>query len=162
MRRLIALLLGAAAILGGPLSAAEVSTELAVIASDDGLPDAARPLVYAWTLVAGPAGGTAVFTPSATVTKPTITLDAPGVYTVRITVSDGPLATSQDLQLLVKTGTIDVGVGSGGIGAPGPSPTPAESSGGGSAGGCGAGGAVAMILGAGLLAHGGRGRRSRR
>ncbi len=72
------------------------SAPVLVQASDDGLPNSPGSLAYAWTLVNGP--GTAVFAnPSAAETS--VTVGAPGVYRVRVTVSDGTLSTSDDLWL---------------------------------------------------------------
>jgi hypothetical protein len=138
--------LAAIVLLSGPLAAAQVSTDLSVVATDDTLLDATRPLSYVWNLVNGPEGGSVIFTPSATVTNPSVTFDAPGIYTVRITVSDGHLATSQVLQLSVASNEKRGAV-------------PAESSSGGGGGGCGAGGGLAVILGASLFAFGSQGRR---
>ena len=111
MHRCAAFLLGAALMLTGPLHAAQVSTGVSVIASDDALPDPARSLTFAWTLVSGPAGGKAIFTPSATVAAPTVTLDAPGNYTLRVTVGDGHLNTHQDLVLTVQAEPVAAFVG---------------------------------------------------
>jgi|GEM_PF-1593672 len=72
------------------------STPVVAQATDDALPASPGLLSYSWTLVSGP--GTATFAnPSAAST--TVMVGAPGVYRVRVTVSDGSLFTSDDLWL---------------------------------------------------------------
>ena len=102
MPRCAAFLIGAAMVIAGSLPAAQVSTGLSVVASDDGFPTPGRSLSYAWSLVSGPAGGTARFTPSGSVSTPTVSLDAPGEYILQVTVGDGHLSTSQSLLLTVR------------------------------------------------------------
>lgn len=68
-------------------------------ASDDGLPSAPGALTYNWTQVAGPAG-VAFGTGSALST--TATFPSAGVYTLRITVGDGALVASDDVQYTVE------------------------------------------------------------
>ena len=76
---------------GGPNSA-----PVAAQSADDGLPSAPGAISHAWSLVSGP--GTATFGNSAAAVT-TVTVGAPGVYRVRVSVSDGALSTSDDLWL---------------------------------------------------------------
>jgi hypothetical protein len=69
---------------------------LSAVASDDGLPSGT--LTTTWSNVSGP--GTATFgAPSALAT--TATFPSPGVYVLRVTVSDGSLASYDDVQVRV-------------------------------------------------------------
>jgi len=70
-------------------------------ASDDGLPSGT--LSYAWTTVSGP--GTVTFADSSAVTT-TATFGSFGTYVLRLTVTDGELSSSDDIQVVVaKTNT---------------------------------------------------------
>jgi hypothetical protein len=72
------------------------SVSLAGTASDDGLP--AGTSTYAWTQVSGPAAA-AFTTPTSSATTATFT--APGVYDLRLTVSDGQLSSTSDVTVNV-------------------------------------------------------------
>jgi hypothetical protein len=78
------------------LPAASVS--LAGTTTDDGLP--AGTSTYAWTQVGGPAAA-AFGTPTSSAT--TATFSAPGVYALRLTVSDGQLSSSSDVMVTVNS-----------------------------------------------------------
>jgi hypothetical protein len=64
--------------------------------TDDGIP-ATPGLSIQWTTVSTPTGSTVTYTPSATVASPTITLSAMGVYTIRVTASDGEKSISKTM-----------------------------------------------------------------
>ncbi len=75
----------------GVVVASSNGLEFAATATDDGLP---QPLTYAWSQVAGP--GTANFTATNAATA-AATFSAPGVYLVRVTVSDGQFSASDQI-----------------------------------------------------------------
>ncbi len=68
-------------------------------------------LSYAWVLATQPAGSTASLS-STTAAQPTLTLDVPGNYRARLTVSDGLLTSSFDEVTI--TAEIDLGTAGGG------------------------------------------------
>ncbi len=73
-------------------------TTLLALAGDDGFPANPGAISYVWSLVSGP--GTVTFsTPSANVTD--ATFSAVGTYVVRVTASDGQLASTRDLTVKV-------------------------------------------------------------
>jgi hypothetical protein len=73
------------------------SVSLSGTATDDGLPTGAA-LTYTWTRASGP--GTVTFsTPNALAT--TATFSAPGVYTLRLTVSDTSLSNSDEINITI-------------------------------------------------------------
>jgi hypothetical protein len=74
------------------------SVNLAGTASDDGLP--AGTSTYAWTQVSGPAAA-AFGTPTSSAT--TATFSTPGVYALRLTVSDGQLSSASDVTVTVNS-----------------------------------------------------------
>jgi hypothetical protein len=74
------------------------SASLTGTASDDGLPNPPAALTYAWSMVSGP--GTVTFSaPTALAT--TATFSATGSYTLRLTVSDSLLTTTDDVVITV-------------------------------------------------------------
>lgn len=75
----------------GVVVASSNGVVFAATADDDGLP---QPLAYAWTQVAGP--GTVNFTTTNAATA-AATFSAPGVYLVRVTVSDGQFSASDQI-----------------------------------------------------------------
>ncbi len=66
-------------------------------ASDDHLPVSPGALSYAWTQVSDVAGQPKITFDSVSAASTTITVPAPGVYQVRVTVSDGQLSTTSDV-----------------------------------------------------------------
>lgn len=67
-------------------------------ADDDGLPDPPAVLTYAWSQTSGP--GTAIFGEPAMLNS-TATFDMPGVYVLRLTVSDGELSVFDELTVTI-------------------------------------------------------------
>jgi hypothetical protein len=79
------------------------SVALAGTASDDGLPSPPAALTYAWSMFSGPAAVT-FSAPSSLNTNATFT--AAGTYTLRLTVSDSQLVTTDDLVVTVNGGDV--------------------------------------------------------
>jgi len=73
------------------------TASLAGSAADDGLPSPSV-LTYSWSVVSGP--GTVSFG-SGTSANTTATFSVPGIYTLRLTVSDGALSGSDDMVVTV-------------------------------------------------------------
>ncbi|WP_210513925.1 alpha-amylase family glycosyl hydrolase [Hymenobacter terricola] len=80
------------------LAAGTTSTSLTAAASAD--PDG-NPLTYAWTKVSGPA---ATFS-STTAVAPTVSGLTAGIYVFQVAVSDGALSSTDQIQVVVATGT---------------------------------------------------------
>ena len=74
------------------------SATLAGTASDDGLPSPPATLTYAWSTVSGP--GTVTFGSASSLTT-TAGFSSAGTYTLRLTVSDSALSSSDDLVVTV-------------------------------------------------------------
>jgi hypothetical protein len=72
-------------------------TILTATAADDGLPG---PLTVSWSKAFGPPG-TVLFMPPTTLST-TVAFPGPGVYVLRVTVSDGALTASDDVQVTVE------------------------------------------------------------
>jgi hypothetical protein len=73
-------------------------------ATDDGYPDGAT-ITYAWSVDEQPAAATVTFEPqTGTTPASTVTLDAPGIYVLRITASDSKLSGSDTLRVTVTQG----------------------------------------------------------
>jgi hypothetical protein len=70
--------------------------QLPTVVTDDGLPNPPAALTYQWTVVSGPGAATFLFPNNQT--SP-VQLFAVGTYVLRLTVSDGALSTSDDLQI---------------------------------------------------------------
>ena len=110
-------------ILGVPASAmvALPNTSLAINGSvaDDGLPGTGVSVL--WTVVNQPAGSTVQFTPNAAVANPTVAVSAEGVYTLKMTASDGDKVSEKTLVVtlsppvfaLQATGNLEIGNDSG-------------------------------------------------
>ncbi len=79
------------------LSGSQVTASLTGSASDDGLP-AGSALAFDWTLASGPAP---VAFADATSSSTAVIFEAVGVYVLRLTVTDGALITSDDLEVTV-------------------------------------------------------------
>src|SRR5262249_26081336 len=86
------------------LTLPSVSTTLTGVATDDG-PPAGGPLVLSWSRASGP-GHVTFGSPSAAVTS--VTVDAPGVYVLRLSANDGELTSFSDVTVVVQ-GTTPVG-----------------------------------------------------
>lgn len=71
---------------------------LAGSATDDGLPDPPAALSYLWTLVSGPGGATATFVDD-TDPDTDVELSDYGTYVLRLTVDDGELTDSDDVEI---------------------------------------------------------------
>ncbi len=71
-------------------------------ATDDGLPNPPAHLTTTWSFVSGPASGVVFGNPASLSTSATFA--APGTYTLRLTVSDGALSASSDMQVTVSDG----------------------------------------------------------
>ena len=78
------------------------SAALAGTASDDGLPNPPAALTYAWSTVSGP--GTVTFG-SASSLATTAGFSSAGIYTLRLTVSDSALSSSDDVVVTVQSST---------------------------------------------------------
>jgi hypothetical protein len=74
------------------------TTTLAATATDDGQPAPPAQMTRSWTRVSGP--GTVTFSSQTSLT-PTLTFSAAGAYVLRLTVSDGALAASDDIGITV-------------------------------------------------------------
>ena len=75
-----------------------LSQSLEGYARDDGLPTPPGTLTALWTTVSGP--GTPTFGDSGQ-TNTSVTFDVPGTYTLRLTVFDGAIKTSDDVELSI-------------------------------------------------------------
>ncbi len=131
--RLLLMLVLAAAV----APAAQVTTTVEALATDDGQPDPERGLTYAWTVLEAPAGAQVGFQPSAEVARPSVTFQQPGRYVLGVAVDDGHLASGQTLEINVLGGEPVT---------PAPSAS-APGAGGGGGGGCGGGSALAFLVG---------------
>ena len=69
------------------------------LASDDGLPNPPGSLALSWSVVSGP-GAVTFSTPNAPAV--TASFDAPGVYVLRLTATDGELASSDDIIIVAE------------------------------------------------------------
>src|SRR5262245_47584423 len=84
----------------GPDQATTLPPNAALAATDDGLPNGV--LTYRWTVVSGT--GVTLSTSTASTTQ--ATFSAAGTYTLRITVSDGQLSSSDDVVVIATASTL--------------------------------------------------------
>ena len=91
------------------------SASLSGTASDDGLPNPPATLTTTWSKVNG--AGTVNFA-NVNALNTTATFSAAGVYTLRLTASDGTLAASDDIIVTVNNGSSNTGLLSVGTGTP--------------------------------------------
>ncbi len=80
------------------ITAPTMSVGMTATASDDGLPSPPGSLSYAWSRVSGP--GTVSFSDAAAL-SPTATFSTTGSYTLRLTVSDSALSSTDDVIVTV-------------------------------------------------------------
>src|SRR5262249_9935127 len=78
---------------------------LTATATDDGLPNST--LTYAWSVVAGGSGVT-LSSPNSATTSASFT--AGGTYTIRVTVSDGQLSASADVNIVVIVKSLNLSI----------------------------------------------------
>ncbi len=74
-----------------------LSTTLVGTVTDDGIPEDGT-LTYGWSTVSAPDGASVIFGAADALTT-TVTGTAPGVYTFRLTASDGELTTERDVEV---------------------------------------------------------------
>lgn len=74
-------------------------------ATDDGLPDPPGSLSASWSMVAGPAGGSVLFSP-ANAFQTVARFSAPGSYTVALQASDGPNLSSAEIDVIAGVETM--------------------------------------------------------
>ena len=91
------------------------SASLSGTATDDGLPNPPAALTTVWSKVSG--AGTMSFA-NANALNTTATFSLAGVYTLRLTASDGTLAASDDIIVTVTNGSSNTGLLSVGTGTP--------------------------------------------
>ena len=81
---------------------------LSATAGDDGLPNPPGAVSYSWTMVGGP-GTTSFSAPSSSTTS--ASFSGPGTYVLRVSVTDGTLSASDEVQVTVEQATALLVVG---------------------------------------------------
>ena len=77
---------------------ANAALQLAAMGADDGLPSPPGALSYSWSMTSGPAAPT--FTPG-NAANISVSFSTAGLYTIRVTVNDGALSASDEVQVIV-------------------------------------------------------------